>query len=87
EGTAAVVRSYIENKMQGLPNQPIKLYYNGPMFRYERKQKGRYRQFTQFGVEAIGAENPGVDAEVLAMAMHIYQSFGLKHLKLVINSI
>ncbi|MGO3049311.1 histidine--tRNA ligase [Staphylococcus casei] len=87
EGTAAVVRSYIENKMQGLPNQPIKLYYTGPMFRYERKQKGRYRQFTQFGVEAIGAENPGIDAEVLAMAMHIYQSFGLKHLKLVINSI
>ncbi len=87
EGTAAVVRSYIENKMQGLPNQPIKLYYNGPMFRYERKQKGRYRQFTQFGVEAIGAENPSIDAEILAMVMHIYQSFGLKHLKLVINSI
>lgn len=42
--------------MQGIPNQPVKLYYNGPMFRYERKQKGRYRQFTQFGVEAIGAE-------------------------------
>ena len=56
EGTAAVVRSYIEHKMQGEPNQPIKLYYNGPMFRYERKQKGRYRQFNQFGVEAIGAE-------------------------------
>lgn len=87
EGTAAVVRSYIENKMQGLPNQPVKLYYNGPMFRYERKQRGRYRQFTQFGVEAIGAENPAIDAEVLAMVMHIYQSFGLKHLKLVINSI
>ncbi|MGV3041378.1 histidine--tRNA ligase [Staphylococcus rostri] len=87
EGTAAVVRSYIENKMQGLPNQPVKLYYNGPMFRYERKQKGRYRQFNQFGVEAIGAENPSIDAEVLAMVMHIYQSFGLKNLKLVINSI
>ena len=56
------------------------------MFRYERKQKGRYRQFTQFGVEAIG-ENPSMDAEVLAMVMHIYESFGLKHLKLVINSI
>ena len=53
EGTA-VVRSYIEHKMQGQPNQPVKLYYNGPMFRYERKQKGRYRQFNQFGVEAIG---------------------------------
>lgn len=87
EGTAAVVRSYIEHKMQGEPNQPIKLYYNGPMFRYERKQKGRYRQFNQFGVEAIGAENPSIDAEILAMVMHIYQSFGLKYLKLVINSI
>lgn len=87
EVTAAVVRSYIEHKMQGEPNQPIKLYYNGPMFRYERKQKGRYRQFNQFGVEAIGAENPSIDAEILAMVMHIYESFGLKHLKLVINSI
>lgn len=87
EGTAAVVRSYIEHKMQGNPNQPVKLYYNGSMFRYERKQKGRYRQFNQFGVEAIGAENPSIDAEVLAMVMHIYESFGLKHLKLVINSI
>ena len=87
EGTAAVVRSYIEHKMKGDPNQPIKLYYNGPMFRYERKQKGRYRQFNQFGVEAIGAENPSIDAEILAMVMHIYESFGLKHLKLVINSI
>ncbi|MFF5513946.1 histidine--tRNA ligase [Staphylococcus capitis] len=87
EGTAAVVRSYIEHKMQGNPNQPVKLYYNGPMFRYERKQRGRYRQFNQFGVEAIGAENPSIDAEVLAMVMHIYESFGLKHLKLVINSI
>ncbi|EJE17410.1 histidine--tRNA ligase [Staphylococcus epidermidis] len=87
EGTAAVVRSYIEHKMQGDPNQPIKLYYNGPMFRYERKQKGRYRQFNQFGVEAIGAENPSIDAEILAMVMHIYEYFGLKHLKLVINSI
>ena len=87
EGTAAVVRSYIEHKMQGEPNQPIKLYYNGPMFRYERKQKGRYRQFNQFGVEAIGAENPSIDAEILAMVMHIYESFGLKHLKLVIYSI
>lgn len=87
EGTAAVVRSYIEHKMQGEPNQPIKLYYNGPMFRYERKQKGRYRQFNQFGVEAIGAENPSIDAEILAMVMHIYESFGLKYLKLVINSI
>ncbi|MCY1597047.1 histidine--tRNA ligase [Staphylococcus pettenkoferi] len=87
EGTAAVVRSYIEKKMQGQANQPVKLYYVGPMFRYERKQKGRYRQFTQFGVEAIGSEDPSIDAEVLAMVVHIYESFGLKNLKLVINSI
>ncbi|MCU5746042.1 histidine--tRNA ligase [Staphylococcus sp. SQ8-PEA] len=87
EGTAAVARSYIEQKMHGDPNQPVKLYYIGPMFRYERKQKGRYRQFTQFGVEAIGSEDPSVDAEILAMVMHIYESFGLKNLKLVINSI
>ena len=71
EGTAAVVRSYIENKMHGQPDQPIKLYYNGPMFRYERKQRGRYRQFSQFGVEAIGSEDPSIDAEVLALVMHI----------------
>ncbi|WP_323704662.1 histidine--tRNA ligase [Mammaliicoccus sp. Dog046] len=87
EGTAGVVRSYIENKMQGEPNQPLKLYYNGPMFRYERKQKGRYRQFVQFGVEAIGSENPAIDVEIISMLMHIYKSFGLKNLKLVINSI
>ena len=87
EGTAAVVRSYIEKKMQGQANQPVKLYYVGPMFRYERKQKGRYRQFTQFGVEAIGSEDPSIDAEVLAMVVHIYESFGLKNLKLVTNSI
>ncbi|GGB04205.1 histidine--tRNA ligase [Macrococcus hajekii] len=87
EGTAAVVRSYIENKMHGAANQPVKLFYSGPMFRYERKQKGRYRQFVQFGVEAMGAENPAMDAEVLHMLYHIYSSFGLKTLKLVINSI
>lgn len=87
EGTAAVVRSYIENKMFGNPNQPTKLFYNGPMFRYERKQKGRFRQFVQFGVEVIGVENPAIDAEVLHMLDTIYRSFGLKKLKLVINSI
>lgn len=87
EGTASVVRSFIENKMQGNANQPVKLYYTGPMFRHERKQKGRYRQFVQFGVEAIGSENPAIDVEIIAMLVHIYQSFGLKNLKLVINSI
>src|SRR5690625_2160673 len=87
EGTAPVVRSYIENKMQHDVVQPTKVYYMEPMFRYERKQKGRYRQFVQFGVEAIGVEDPLIDVEILSMLMHIYQSFGLKNLKLVINSI
>ncbi|MCK1975616.1 histidine--tRNA ligase [Jeotgalicoccus huakuii] len=87
EGTAPVVRSYIENKMQHDVEQPTKLYYLAPMFRYERKQKGRYRQFVQFGIEAIGVEDPLIDVEVISMLMNIYQSFGLKKLKLKINSI
>lgn len=87
EGTAAVVRSFVEQKMFGLPNQPVKLYYMGPMFRYERPQSGRFRQFVQFGVEALGSADPAIDAEVLAMAYNFYQEMGLKKLKLVINSL
>ncbi|HZG60641.1 MAG TPA: histidine--tRNA ligase [Anoxybacillus sp.] len=87
EGTAPVVRSFVENKMYGDPNQPIKLYYVGPMFRYERPQAGRFRQFVQFGVEALGSNDPAIDAEVIALAMEIYQALGLKKLKLVINSL
>jgi histidyl-tRNA synthetase len=87
EGTAAVVRSFVENKMFGIPDQPIKLFYTGPMFRYERPQSGRYRQFVQFGVEAIGSEDPAIDAEVIALVMDIYKSAGLKKLNLVINSL
>lgn len=87
EGTAPAVRSYIENKMYGDPNQPIKVFYNQPMFRYERQQKGRYRQFVQFGVEAIGVEDPLIDVEILSMLMAFYESFGLKDLELHINSI
>jgi histidyl-tRNA synthetase len=87
EGTASVVRSFVENKMYGDPNQPIKLYYIGPMFRYERPQAGRFRQFVQFGVEALGSDDPAIDAEVIAMAMELYQSLGLKKVRLVINSL
>ncbi|KKB34565.1 histidine--tRNA ligase [Bacillus thermotolerans] len=87
EGTAAVVRSFVENKMYGDPNQPVKLYYNGPMFRYERPQSGRYRQFVQFGVEAIGSEDPAIDAEVLSLVMDIYRAAGLKKIELVVNSL
>lgn len=87
EGTASVVRSFVENKLFGLPNQPVKLYYMGPMFRYERQQAGRYRQFVQFGIEAIGSKNPAIDAEVMALAMSVYKKAGLKKIKLVLNSL
>ena len=87
EGTASAVRAYVEHKMFGLPDQPVKLYYTGPMFRYERQQAGRYRQFVQFGVEAIGSADPAIDAEVMALAMDVYNSLGLTELKLVINSL
>lgn len=87
EGTAPVVRSYIQNKMQHDVEQPVKVYYIAPMFRYERQQKGRYRQFVQYGVETIGVENPLADVEVISLAMHFYQSLGLKDIKLYINSI
>lgn len=87
EGTAPTVRSFVEHKMFGDPNQPVKLYYIGPMFRYERPQAGRWRQFVQFGVEALGSNDPAIDAEVIAMAMDIYRDLGLKHIKLVINSL
>ncbi|MBS4176232.1 histidine--tRNA ligase [Lederbergia citrea] len=87
EGTAAVVRSFAENKMYGGANQPVKLYYLGPMFRYERPQAGRYRQFVQFGIEALGSMDPAIDAEVISLAMELYKALGLKKLRLVINSL
>ncbi|WPZ17508.1 histidine--tRNA ligase [Geobacillus subterraneus] len=87
EGTAPVVRAFVEHKLYGSPNQPVKLYYTGPMFRYERPEAGRFRQFVQFGVEAIGSSDPAIDAEVMALAMHIYEALGLKRIRLVINSL
>jgi histidyl-tRNA synthetase len=87
EGTASTVRSYVEHKMFGDAQQPVKLYYMGPMFRYERPQAGRYRQFVQFGVEALGSADPAIDAEVISLAMSLYQEMGLKKLKLVVNSL
>ncbi|QFT90000.1 Histidine--tRNA ligase [Bacillus sp. THAF10] len=87
EGTASVARSYVNNKMFGSPNQPTKLYYIGQMFRYERPQAGRFRQFVQFGIEALGSNDPSIDAEVIALAVELYQSLGLKNLKVVINSL
>ncbi|MDN4526270.1 histidine--tRNA ligase [Fictibacillus fluitans] len=87
EGTASTVRSYVENKLFGLPQQPTKLYYIGPMFRYERPQAGRYRQFVQFGIEAMGSDDPSIDAEVMALAMDVYKELGLKQLRLVLNTL
>ena len=87
EGTAAAVRSFVENKMFGWANQPVKLFYVGPMFRYERPQAGRFRQFVQFGAEALGSADPAIDAEMISLAMNVYKALGLQELKLVINSL
>lgn len=86
EGTAGVIRSYVEQKLYA--NQGItKLYYLGPNFRYERPQKGRYRQFYQFGIEAIGAKSASLDAEVVTLAYKIVSSLGLKQVIVKINTL
>ncbi|MBO8163881.1 MAG: histidine--tRNA ligase [Brevibacillus sp.] len=87
EGTAGVVRAYVEKKLYGAPTQPVKLYYLGPMFRHERPQAGRLRQFTQFGVEAIGSHDPAMDAEVIAVAYRFYEQLGLRGLTVELNSV
>jgi len=86
EGTAPVCRAYIEHGMHNQP-QPVKLYYIAPIFRYERPQAGRFRQHYQFGYEAIGDNDPALDAEVIDMAWRFFESLGLRHLKLLLNSI
>jgi histidyl-tRNA synthetase len=87
EATASVCRSYIEHNMQQLP-APVKLYYLGPMFRRERPQKGRYRQFYQIGAEVLGGTDaPGIDAEVIEMVMLFFARLGLEGVQLDINSI
>jgi len=86
EGTAGVVRAYVENKLYGDPDL-AKLYYIGPMFRYEQPQAGRYRQFHQFGVEAFGSADPAIDAEVIAMGYLFFQELGLKDVRVEINSV
>jgi histidyl-tRNA synthetase len=87
EATASVCRAYIEHNMQQLP-QPVKLYYMGPMFRRERPQKGRYRQFYQIGAEILGGTDAaGIDAEVIEMLMTYFDKVGLQGATLYINSI
>jgi histidyl-tRNA synthetase len=86
EGTAPVMRSFIEHKLHA--KDPVaKLYYLGPMFRYERPQKGRYRQFHQIGVEAIGVDDPMIDAQVLAMLCHYFEAVGIDNVALHVNSL
>ncbi|WP_159545838.1 histidine--tRNA ligase [Streptococcus halichoeri] len=88
EGTAPVVRSYVENKLFAPEVQkPLKLYYIEPMFRYERPQAGRLRQFHQVGVECFGSANPTTDVETIAMAYDFFEALGIDHLKLAINSL
>jgi len=87
EGTAGVVRSYIENKMYGDAVQPVKLYYNGTMYRYERPQAGRERELTQFGCELLGSDDPATDAEVISLAHNIYRILGLKDVCVHINTL
>ncbi|HWR57935.1 MAG TPA: histidine--tRNA ligase [Thermodesulfovibrionales bacterium] len=86
EGTASVVRAYIEHHLYNWPS-PQKFFYSGPMFRYERPQKGRFRQFHQIGVEAFGAASPLLDAEILSMLKILLEKLGLEELNFQINSI
>jgi len=83
EQTASIVRSYAEHR----PPLPWKVWYAGPNFRYERAQKGRFRQFDQVGVEALGADDPYLDIEVIAIAWRFYEALGLKQVNLLLNSV
>ena len=83
EQTASIVRSYAEHR----PSLPWKVWYAGPNFRYERAQKGRFRQFDQVGVEALGADDPYLDVEVIAIAWRFYEALGLKQVNLLLNSV
>lgn len=86
EGTAGVVRSYVENKLHA-DQEVTKLFYIGPMFRYERAQAGRQRQFHQFGVEAFGSADPALDAEVIALGYDFYRELGIRDVTVEINSV
>ncbi len=86
EGTASVVRCYIQHSLFNQP-APQKYYYSGPMFRYERPQKGRFRQFYQIGIEVFGSEDPKIDAEIISMLNLLFGKIGLKKISFEINSI
>ncbi|MCR5741431.1 MAG: histidine--tRNA ligase [Gammaproteobacteria bacterium] len=86
EGTAPVIRAVIENKLYTRP-LPLKLFYLGDMFRYERPQKGRYREFSQFGVEVVGTNSPLMDAEVITMASTIFRALEIKNFRVRLNTL
>jgi len=87
EGTASIARMVAEHNLKSSKKKPLRLWYEGPMFRYSRPQKGRYRQFYQFGVECIGSSNPIVDAEIIAIGWQILQEAKVPDVSLEINSV
>lgn len=86
EGTAPVIRAYLENSMDRI-SKVTKLFYLGPMFRCEKPQAGRFRQFNQFGIEVIGTKSSAADAEVILTVLDVYKKLGLKNLEILINSV
>ena len=87
EGTAGIVRSFIENKMYARSAMPVKSWYYGPMYRYERPQAGRYREFYQFGLEVFGSNDPLVDVEVISVIVNLFKLLGIKNIKVKLNSL
>ena len=87
EGTASVLRGALENNLHKAGNLPVKLWYSGSYYRYERPQKGRYRHFSQVGAEAIGTEDPYLDAELIILARDSYRSLGLRDFRILLNSL
>ncbi|OGZ64993.1 MAG: histidine--tRNA ligase [Candidatus Staskawiczbacteria bacterium RIFOXYC1_FULL_37_43] len=86
EGTAGIMRSYIEHGMHNLP-QPVKLWYLGPFFRYEKPQAGRFRQFHQFGFEALGEKTPSIDCQIIQMSYDVLKELSIKNITIEVNSI
>ncbi|WP_327237534.1 histidine--tRNA ligase [Streptomyces sp. NBC_01317] len=87
EGTASVLRAALEANLHKAGNLPVKLWYSGSYYRYERPQKGRYRHFSQVGAEAIGSEDPALDAELIILADQAYRSLGLRDFRILLNSL
>lgn len=87
EGTAPVLRAVLQHNLHRAGGLPVKVWYSGSQYRYERPQAGRYRQFSQVGAEAIGAEDPALDAELIILAVDAYRSLGLRSFRLLLNSL